>query len=206
MVVPTEFQAHVPSWKPLFWQMGQQPPEMFRQASGEWLRTMALVRAKDLPLAEYERLYAEVARSLEPLGQRDKMRWHDLMDFLLAWAHYQRKDAAEIAQLHAIAAASYQNVALREEVTTMSQAVQQTWAEWAKEHYTAEGKALGEAAGAARGKLESHRQILRRQLEQRFGPLPAALVERIEACDDLSRLEENLVQVLTIQSLDELPL
>ena len=75
----------------------------------------------------------------------------------------------------------------------MSQAVQQTWAEWAKTHYTAEGE------------LRANRKMLRRLLERRLGPLPAALVERIEACDDLSRLEESLSQVLTIQSLDELP-
>jgi hypothetical protein len=80
----------------------------------------------------------------------------------------------------------------------MSQAVKQTWAEWARTHYTAEGQALGE--------LRADRKTLRRQLEQRFGPLPAALVERIEACNDLDRLEASLAQVLTIQSLDELPL
>jgi hypothetical protein len=92
----------------------------------------------------------------------------------------------------------------------MSQAVQQTWAEWAKEHYTAEGKALGEALGQARGqiqsKLEANRQILRRLLKRRFSPLPGALVARIEACDDLGRLEASVSQTLDIQSLDELSL
>ena len=198
VVVPEALQAHVPSWKPLFWQLFRQPPETLRQASGEWLRTMALVRAKDLPLEEYERLYAEVARSLEPLGLRDRMRWHELMDFLLAWTHYQRKNAEEITRLHAIAADSYQNIALREEVTTMSQAVQQTWAEWAKTHYTAEGE--------VRGELRANRKTLRLLLERRFSPLPAALVERIEACDDLRRLEDSIARVLDIQSPDELPL
>jgi hypothetical protein len=155
---------------------------------------MALVRLKDLPLAEYERLYAEVARSLEPLGQRDRMRWHDLMEFLLAWSHYERENAEEIARLHTIAAESYQNVALREEVKTMSQAVKQTWAEWAKTHYTAEGE------------LRAHRKDLRWLLERRFGPLPAALIVRIEACNDLSRLEASISQALDVQSPNELPL
>jgi hypothetical protein len=36
MAVPAELQAHVPSWKPLFWHLLQQPPEALRQASGEW--------------------------------------------------------------------------------------------------------------------------------------------------------------------------
>lgn len=203
---PPEFQAHVPSWKPLFWHVLQQPPEALLQASGEWLRAMALVRLKGAPADEFARAYAMVARSLEPLAERDKMRWHQLMEFLLGWSQYSGRSKAEIIRLHAITEVSHQNIALREEIQTMSQAVEQTWVEWAKTHYTAEGKALGEALGEARGVLRARREDLRFMLEERFGPLPEDLVRRIEASDDLARLQNAIRQVLHLKSLNEFQL
>jgi hypothetical protein len=100
--------------------------------------------------------------------------------------------------LHMIAQASHSNVALRQEIETMSRAVKQGWGEWAKTHYTAEGE--------ARGQLRARRDDLRGLLEKRFGPLPEALRQRIEACEDLDRLQACLYQVLDINSLEELQL
>ncbi len=211
---PQELQANVPSWEPLFWQVNRQPPDVLLQASGAWLRTLAVVRLADAPAAEFASVYEQVARSLEPLAGQDKMRWEDLMGFLLGWGQYRRRDMAEIVQLHAIAAASYQNIALREEIRTMSQRVQETWVDWAKAHYTAEGialgeargEALGEARGEARGLLRARREDLRLFLEDRFGPLPEDLIQRIEANENLASLHNALRQALHIQSLDELSL
>jgi hypothetical protein len=80
----------------------------------------------------------------------------------------------------------------------MSQQVEQTWDEWAKTHYTAEGEKTGE--------LRAERRVLRAMLEDRFGALPEALVQRIEATEDLQQLEACCRQVVRIQSLDELQL
>lgn len=80
----------------------------------------------------------------------------------------------------------------------MSQAVEQTWVEWAKTHYTAEGE--------ARGALRNCRENLRLLLENHFGPLPTELVALIGQCDDLDQLQACFAQALTIHSLDELRL
>lgn len=105
------------------------------------------------------------------------------MGFLLGWGQYRRRDAAEIARLHEIAAASHQNVALREEIRTMSQTVQQTWVDWAKAHYTVEGIALGEVRGAKR----AHRESVRLILQNRFGELPAGFIRRLMNFDYQTR-------------------
>ena len=84
----------------------------------------------------------------------------------------------------------------------MSQTVQQTWVDWAKAHYTAEGIALGET----RGLLRARREDLRLLLERHFGTLPTELVERIESCDDLNRLQAAFTQALDVHSLEELQL
>ena len=76
----------------------------------------------------------------------------------------------------------------------MSQAVEQSWAEWAQEHYTAVGD------------LRTARNYLRKWLERRFGPLPEAVHLRIEATNGLNRLEAVFLQAMDIKSLNELPL
>jgi hypothetical protein len=69
-----------------------------------------------------------------------------------------------------------------------------------------EWMAEGEARGRTLGALESHRQFLRILLEERFGPLPDRILQRIEQADDLQRLEAAGRQVLHIQQLDDLQL
>ena len=44
------------------------------------------------------------------------------------------------------------------------------------------------------------------ELEDRFGAVPDALVQRIEASSDLQRLQTAVRQVYRIQKLDDLPL
>jgi hypothetical protein len=68
----------------------------------------------------------------------------------------------------------------------------------------ARGEARGEARGREQGQLETAREILRLQLEDRFGLLPADLVQRIERTDDLERLRAALRQVVHITALSEL--
>jgi hypothetical protein len=58
----------------------------------------------------------------------------------------------------------------------------------------------------AEGELHACRQILRLQLEERFGSLPADLEREIESIDDLQRLRAGLRQVLHVKSLAELEL
>jgi hypothetical protein len=62
------------------------------------------------------------------------------------------------------------------------------------------------AQGEALGLLRARREDLRALLEERFGPLSEALVERIEATGDLERLRGAMRQVMQIRSLDELDL
>ncbi len=69
-----------------------------------------------------------------------------------------------------------------------------------------EWQAEAEARGEVRGELRAHRSLLRRLLEDRFGALPEALAARINAIDDLERLQSAALQVIKIQSLEELGL
>jgi hypothetical protein len=72
--------------------------------------------------------------------------------------------------------------------------------------WLSEGEARGEARGEVRGALRTRREDLRTLLEDRFGTLPAELLQRIEAMDDGERLRSALRQVVKLQSPEELQL
>ena len=50
------------------------------------------------------------------------------------------------------------------------------------------------------------RRTLRRLLEQRFGPLSETLAKQIQATTDTQKLDDALLQILGLRSLDELAL
>jgi hypothetical protein len=62
-------------------------------------------------------------------------------------------------------------------------------------------EARGEKRGKTQGELERARHILQRQLKQRFGPLSADIIQRIDTAD-LDTLDTYLDRVLVANSLD----
>jgi len=57
-----------------------------------------------------------------------------------------------------------------------------------------------------RGQVQEARESLRILLEERFGPLPETLTQRLEATDDLEHLRNAFRQAVRIPSLSELVL
>ncbi|HJT76156.1 MAG TPA: Rpn family recombination-promoting nuclease/putative transposase [Gemmataceae bacterium] len=190
---PEGLRQHVPAWQPLFWDLAQQTPEALLGAAGEWLQALAVVRAERAGRDEFWPVFEEALRRLAPLSERDKLRWQDLMWFLLSWA-VRRRPGGERHELFATVVSHVENATVQEEIQTMSQQVMQDW----------EQEAF--ARGEARGAFRNAREILRDVLSERFGELPEALVQRIEAVEDLARLRAAIRQAVHIQSLDELQL
>jgi hypothetical protein len=60
--------------------------------------------------------------------------------------------------------------------------------------------------GEARGMVREARRIVRLLLEVRFGPLPEAVLQRIEACNEVEKLEEAGLSSPQLQKLDDLQL
>src|SRR5207253_5964052 len=97
---------------------GKTPAE-FLQAAGEWLNTLALVRADHEEAGAFRAVLEQVLRRLEGLADRDRVRWYELMRFTLVWALY-RRPREERVELIATARASQTNVARQEEVQAVS--------------------------------------------------------------------------------------
>ena len=195
---PPGFAALVPSWRPLFWDLAMRPPQTLLDAPGEWLKALAVVRATREDGEAFAAVFAEAVKRLEPLAASDKMRWQDLLWFALSWV-VQRRGREERAPLLARTEASVNQVALREEIAAMSGAVIESWADEMKRLFLAEGRAEGEA----RGRLSAAREKLRVLLEEKFGALPAEIVQRVEALDDLARLDESFRRAIRVSRLED---
>jgi hypothetical protein len=154
---------------------------------------LAVLRVQAEGADPFTAVFGEVVRRLESLHSRDRMRWYDLMRIVLTWAMCRRPESERPALLSA-AQSSQSNVARQKEVQTMGQTI--------AEAIYAEGKAEGKAEAT----LATFRKLLRRLLEDRFGPLPEAVKQRIENTADLDRLEAAVVQVHRLPNLDELQL
>jgi hypothetical protein len=184
---PEALRKFIPAWNILFWDLADRAPQDLLNAAGEFMQTLAIVRVDHENRETYRTVYVDALRRLEPLSDRDKMRWRDLVMFLLSWGG-QRRTKDEFQDLLDAATASQSDVAHRKEMNAMSSTAGQTWAQAMKEE----------------GALRNCREILRAILEDQFGPLPDALVRRIEAASDLDRLKASVRQAARIAKLEDL--
>lgn len=173
----------------LFFDLAEQTPEVLLTAPGAWLPTMALVRAEREAAEAYLAYTADVVRHIEPLSESNPARWRDLLGLILSWG-LRRRPRQEQEQLLGTVMSSHNSVILQREVAAMSRTVVQTW----------------EEEVFARGLLRASRDHLCVVLEERFGTLTEAMVQRIQATDDLGRLEAALRQGVRITARDQLQL
>lgn len=190
---PEAFRKYAPSWRPLFLDLAGTTAAELLQAAGEWLSAMALVRADNEEPEAFRAVLEQVLRRLEGLADRDQVRWYELMRFSLAWALY-RRPRPEREQLIAAAKNSQTNIARQKEVHTVTMTI--------AEALKAEGKAEGEIEG----RLADAREILQGLLEEKFGSVPDAVRQRIQAATDLTRLHAATRRVLHLGSLENLEL
>jgi hypothetical protein len=186
---PEALRAFAPDWQPLFWDLAERTPEDLLQAAGEWLAALAVVRAERSDEAAFREVFAAVLRRLEGLSEAERVRWQDLLWFVLSWGLRRRPGEERVPLLEA-AEVSQSGVAHREEVRRMSETIGQTW----------------EQEMLASGQIMARREDLRVLLEKRFGPLPEGVEQRIEAVNDLERLRGLFGQAFEVTSLEELDL
>ncbi|MBI2875629.1 MAG: DUF4351 domain-containing protein [Candidatus Tectomicrobia bacterium] len=84
----------------------------------------------------------------------------------------------------------------REEIEKMGKTIAESLIE--------EGKELGKELGLQQGILQAKQEDILRLLRAKFGPLPPAIEEQIEALRDVNRLDALLEKILTVRSLEEM--
>jgi hypothetical protein len=186
---PAAFHAFAPTWQPLFWNLSERTPQALLDSGEQWLQMLAVMRATGVESAEFKLVFAEALKRM-PIGSEQEMeRWEALVRAIITWGQY-RRPAAERESLKALAIAAYQtSPVLQRRVESMSQTIAESLIE----------------EGIIKGQVLANRETLRRQLTSRFGPLPEALLRRIEAADS-DRLNAALDQIFQLKNLEELTL
>jgi hypothetical protein len=184
---PKALHVFAPTWRTLYWNLGDQDPADLLPSGEAWLQALAVVRARSAAKEDYEKIYVEALRRLENLQSRDPVRWHELLRLVLGWALYSRphSDGDELVTL---AQASQLHVPNRQEVKIMGQTI---------------AEALREE-GREEARLLTVREMLRTVLENRFGGLPETLTQRIETITDLQQLKSWVAKAVQATSLDEI--
>jgi hypothetical protein len=186
-------QTWVPVWPILFWDIAEHDSRELLDSARAWLQALAVVRAERAGSDEFRAVLMEALRRLESLSTLDSVRWKELLWFVLSWS-LRRRPKSEKGDLEQSVLASQEGALTRAEVRAMSDVA---WKPYEEE--------LAEEC-EARGELRALRRSLRDLLEEKFGPAPEALGQRIEATTDADRLRAAIRQVLHIQAPDELKL
>ncbi len=155
---PDALRAYAPKWPLVFWDLAARTPEQLLASDGPFAQFLAIVRAEQSDAERFQQIFAQLAEQLEPLAGQDKMRWRDLLFLMLSWV-LQRRPEEERDALSRTLAEKQHDLALREEVQTVSETTKKTWAQVMEEQITTRVKAQLE---------ERYKTQLEERLEERL--------------------------------------
>lgn len=210
MAGPDVLKAFAPHWPPLFWDVAEKTPQELLTETGIWLRSLAVVRAEREDLASFLAVFREILEDIERMTAGDEVRWHDLMRFVISWGLHRRpRDEAD--ELKDVVAQSQREGTHKREVKAMSDTLQKSYHD-----LIAEAQAKAEAAeaeaqkgieqGIEQGELRGRRAALKRVLERRFEDVPPDVFDRIDATEEIDRLQQLFDEALDAKSLEDLSL
>jgi hypothetical protein len=182
---PASFHRFAPVWEPVFWNLMGRTPEALLDSGDGWLQMLAVMRVEHAEAKAFRAVFTEALRRLEAVQERDDPRWEEPIRIILAWGQH-RRPREERPELTAVAETSQTNALRRERVKAMGQTIAESLRE--------------------EGQLLNARTTLRLLLEDRFGTLPATVLEQISANTDIQSLQKATRQMLRITKLEELQL
>jgi hypothetical protein len=188
---PAAFHGFAPQWKPLFWELPQHSVEALLSSDEAFLQLLAVVRVEDAESAEFERVFQETWRRLAPLQETNRVRWGDLINFILGWITH-RRPAAERRGLMDLAANLVEDESRRNEVKAMV------------ESYADVLLAKGKSEGKLEGKIEQAQSFVIRLGAKRFGGADSETLATLSNIQDLERLERIVERVAETSSWAEL--
>jgi predicted transposase YdaD len=190
------FKDVVPSFEPLFLNVGALAQEVIESRGGGLGPVLRLLQQRKSRLAEFQALLARTIERLEGLAEADQARWRDLLTYLHALVYNQRH-VAEQPKLQQAILDSVRAVDRREETGQMAKTI----AEALIERGARQGKREGRREGRREGEWHARQQTLLRLLGQRFGELPPEVMATIEATRDIERLDAWLDRLATAKRL-----
>jgi hypothetical protein len=186
-----ELAELIPEFKPLFLNVGQISRQALEQKGSPFGRLLGLVQQRRTRLKVFEETLQEVLGTLNTLADQDRQRWLELLSYIAALI-YNERDLPEREPLVEKVVASVQHDPHRQEIFDMGKTI----AEYLREEGREEGRQQGE--------VRTQRRLLLRLLRNKFGKVPARIVKRIEAVDQLRVLDAWFDDASTAARLEDL--
>jgi hypothetical protein len=184
---PEAFHVYAPQWKPLFWELPKHSVEELLSSEEAFLQLLAVVRVEDADYSEFERVFRETWIHLARLQDSNRVRWADLIYFIIGWITH-RRPAAERRGLIELAENLAEHEGRGNEVRTMVE----TYAD------------VLLAKGKSEGKIEGMKEIIIRQGARRLGSIDPDAEVALNAISDLELLKRIADRVHEVSSWAEL--
>jgi hypothetical protein len=176
------FESTTPAMEPLFINLSAIAAETLESEGGFFGSVLRLVQQRKSRPREFQQLLNRVVQHLETMPDAERLRWLELLSYVMALVYHVR-EPSEWPSLQNAIEASVQTDEHRQEVFEM----RRTIADELKEE----------------GATKAFQQTLIRQLKRRFGDVPDDVTSMIRGTDDAEQLNAWLDQVVTAETLDE---
>ncbi len=174
-----------PAIEPLFINLPEIAAETLDSEGGFFGPVLHLVQQRKSRPREFQQLLNRVVQHLETMPDAERLRWLELLSYVMALVYHVR-EPSERPSLQKAIESSVSTDEHRQEVFEM----RRTIADELKEE--GRGKAI-----------KNRQQTLIRQLKRRFSDVSVAVSATIRATDDPEQLDEWLDLVVTAESLDD---
>jgi hypothetical protein len=192
---PEAFHDLAPSWEPVFWELAEHSTEELLSSHETFVQSMTILKADAIEFAEAEQLFTRVFRQIDPLHESRRVRWQDLLKFLLGWAH-NRRPGNERARWHDLTLGLHTDADRRREIDRMGTTIAQSLIE--------EGRQEGRQEGRAEGALTHARRTIVRLGRRRLSAPDETTLAAINSLSDLDRLDRMTERLDEVQSWEEL--
>lgn len=194
MDLPPELDAFVPRHDSVFFGVSTADPRSLTAGGDPLAYLLLLFRLSEAPVDELARALREVFAGLERLARAGELeRWYRLAWIVVGYIRH-RRPPEELGRLLAAATEAIEDASRGREVEAMART--------SAEELIEQGKEIGKEIGRA----EAKREMLLRQMRQKFGPLAPTLEAKVLGIEDASRLDDLLLRVLTAPSPAEMGL
>ncbi len=197
MEVPALLAEFLPQHRTLFLNLRETPAASLSESAVAWV--LRVLKAAEEPREALATVLSEAVTYLETLPDTAQAEWRRALHYLLLLIRHKRKPEEREALYSVVTEAvdSHREAEVREMVMTDAQVlVAQGRREGLKE---------GRLEGLKEGNLEGRRELLKEQMEFKFGPLPEQIIAAVHALSQ-SELAEITRRILTAQTLTDLGL
>jgi hypothetical protein len=80
---PRELHVFAPRWEPVFWNLADRSATELLTSGAAWLQSLALLRAQGENTEGFEAVFRTVVQELEKVHPQDRVRWEELLRFVL---------------------------------------------------------------------------------------------------------------------------